>query len=320
MTSIAANSIEKQPRTLRIGTRGSKLALAQTALVEAALLGANADLRISVETITTKGDAVQDQPLSKIGGNGVFVRGIELALQNGVIDLAVHSAKDLPSILAEGLTIAAYLPRADARDALISRSGETLAQLPTGARVGTSSPRRACQLRALRPDFELLDLRGNVDTRLRKLDEGQYNAIVLAAAGLVRLGLQSRIAEWLRPDVMLPAVGQGAIAVEVRAEDAAALELAGTINDPNTYIALAAERAFLRAMGGSCTLPVAAHAVVSGDRIRLAGLIGSISGEAVRGECEAAVEEAAQAGEALAMELLNRGGRALVEGSEAQGL
>ena len=306
--------------TIKIGTRGSKLALTQTEIVRAALLRLQPGLDIALETITTKGDAIQDKPLSQIGGNGVFVRQIEVALQEGTIDLAVHSAKDLPSSLAPDLMIAAYLPRADARDVLVSRDGTRLLDLPHAARVGTGSPRRACQLKALRPDLTLLDLRGNVDTRLRKLHEGQYDAIVLAAAGLERLGATEQISEWLEPDMMLPAVGQGALAVQVRSDDAEIVRLVGQLNDPATCAAVTAERAFLAHVGGSCSLPVGAYGVIFDGELTLTAMIGSPGGQMVRGEHRGPIGEAAAIGRTLADDLLRSGGRALVDESEALGL
>src|SRR5438128_1517510 len=242
-------AVRAERRALVLGTRASKLALAQSEIVRAALLGMFPDLDIRLEPITTKGDTVQDRPLSEIGGNGVFVRQIEAALIAGRIDLAVHSAKDLPSAIPPDTALAAFLPRADARDVLVSRNGETLAQLPPGARVGTSSPRRMCLLRALRPDLGIEDIRGNVDTRLRKLREGQYDAIVLAAAGLERLGAFDRVTEWLDPAVFIPAVGQGALAVQVRADDEFVLGLVGRLDHQPTSTAVRAERAFLAGIG-----------------------------------------------------------------------
>ena len=312
MRATAANR-----RTLTIGTRASKLALAQTEIVRAALLRLAPDLDIRIEHITTRGDAVQDRPLSEIGGNGVFVTQIEDALRAGRIDLAVHSAKDLSSRLPDDMALAAFLPRADPRDVLVSRDGARLADLPPGARVGTSSPRRACQLSALRPDLLLLDIRGNVDTRLRKLDEGQYDAIVLAAAGLERLGLQQRATEWFDPGTMLPAVAQGALAVEVRADDAATAELAARLNDVPTATAVRAERAFLAAIGGSCSLPIGAYATLEGDRVFVRGMIGGPEGRIVRGERTGAASDPESAGAALASMLLDNGGRELVEAGEA---
>ena len=304
-------------RLIRLGTRGSKLALVQTALVRDALLALDlgSDLDIRVEIITTKGDAVQDRPLSQIGGNGVFVRQIEAALLNGSIDMAVHSAKDLPSSLAVGTTIGAYLPRADARDVLVSAGGKTLANLHPGSRVGTSSPRRACQLRVLRPDLILLDIRGNVDTRLRKLREGEYDAIVLAAAGLERLGRLNEVTEWLDPAMILPAVAQGALALQVRANDPGISGLAERLNDPPTWAAVTAERAFLTRVGGSCSLPVGAHAVAHDGEIIARGMIGSPDGHIVRGEQSGRLDSPEALGTALADDLLASGGREMVEGN-----
>jgi hydroxymethylbilane synthase len=295
-----------------IGTRGSKLALAQTELVRAALLARYPALTVSVERITTQGDAVIDRPLAAIGGKGLFVTEIEAALRAGRIDLAVHSAKDLPSALPDDLTIAAIPARADARDVLVARDGATLRDLPPGARVGTSSPRRACQLRALRPDLVIADVRGNVDTRLRKLAEGQFNAIALAAAGLARLGLTGVISEWFAPETMLPAIGQGALAIEMRADDADLAALLAPLHDAETAAAVTAERAFLAELGGGCTAAVAAHATIAGDTLTLAGLIGATDGRLVRDARDGAVTDAARLGAALAASLLAAGGVALL--------
>jgi hydroxymethylbilane synthase len=306
-------------RTLTIGTRASKLALVQTDIVRASLLRLRSDLNIRVEHITTKGDVVQDRPLSEIGGNGLFITQIEEALRAGRIDLAAHSAKDLPSTLPPDMALPAFLPRADARDVLISRDNVLLAQLPVGARVGTSSPRRTCQLRAMRPDLNLLDIRGNVDTRLRKLDEGQYDAIVLAAAGLERLELLDRITEWLDPQAFVPAVGQGALAIEVRADDSYIAELAGGLNDPDTSTAVRAERAFLARLGGGCSLPVGAYATLADGKLHITGLIGSVEaaeGTIIRGEYVGQPQNPEEAGVALAESLLARGGREAIEASE----
>jgi len=295
-----------------IGTRGSKLALAQTELVRAALLARYPALTVSVERITTQGDAVIDRPLAAIGGKGLFVTEIEAALRAGRIDLAVHSAKDLPSALPDDLTIAAIPARADARDVLVARDGATLRDLPPGARVGTSSPRRACQLRALRPDLTIADVRGNVDTRLRKLAEGQYDVIALAAAGLARLGLTGVISEWFAPETMLPAIGQGALAIETRADDADLAALLAPLHDAETAAAVTAERAFLAELGGGCTAAVAAHATIAGDTLTLAGLIGATDGRLVRDARDSAVTDAARLGAALAASLLAAGGVVLL--------
>jgi hydroxymethylbilane synthase len=268
---------------LRIGTRGSRLALAQAEIVRGQLLDIQPDLRLELTELTTKGDLLQDRPLVEIGGNGLFATQIEVALREGEVDMAVHSAKDLPSIIAPDLALAAFLPRADPRDVLISVSGKSLGELPVGARIGTSSPRRAVQIAALRPDVELLDIRGNVDTRLRKLQEGGYDAIVLAAAGLARLGLLDQVTEWLDSKKLLPAVGQGALAVEVRAGDGEMLRLASMLDDADTSVAVLAERAFLARIGASCTLPVAAFGRVDGGRLHFEAMIADEAGRIVRG-------------------------------------
>jgi hydroxymethylbilane synthase len=306
-----------QSRPIVIGTRGSTLALAQAETVRAAILRIRPGQEVTLRIIRTTGDAIQDRPLSQVGGNGVFVRQIETELAEGRIDLAVHSAKDLPSALAPDLCIAAYLPRADARDVLVSSSGSRLDDLPAGARVGTSSPRRACQLRWRRPDLQLLDLRGNVDTRLRKLREGQYDAIVLAAAGLERLGLSDTISQWLEPEEMIPAVGQGALAVQVRADDERVRGLAAALNDAHTWAAVTAERGFLSTLGGSCALPVAAYAKIERAELTLTAMIGSVYGEMVLGNQTGPASAAAEIGVELAKRLLDQGGRRLVEESQA---
>src|SRR5579884_3280923 len=235
---------------LTIGTRGSRLALIQTQIVQAALEAVHPDMKVGVLPITTRGDVVLDRPLSAIGGKGLFINEIEDALRRGEIDVAVHSAKDLPTEMPDDMVLAAFLQRANPRDAVI---GLRLDQIPAGAIVGTGSARRASQLHHLRPDLTLADLRGNVDTRLRKLQEGQYDAIILAAAGLERMGLSDHIAEYLEPTTMIPAVAQGAIAVEIRADDIATQALFSAIDDAATRVAVTAERAFLAALGGGCS-------------------------------------------------------------------
>jgi hydroxymethylbilane synthase len=310
---ISIDNARAQQKSIRIGTRGSKLALVQAEIVRTALLQLHPEIEVTLETIATRGDVVQNLPLSQIGGNGVFVRKVEEALEEGSIDMAVHSAKDLPSAIAPDMAIAAYLPRADARDALVSRDGLDMSSLPPGARVGTSSPRRACQLRAQRPDLELLDIRGNVDTRLRKLLEGEYDAIVLAAAGLERLSQLDRVTTYIDIDTIIPAVGQGALAVEVRSSDEAMSALAGHLNDHVTWAAVTAERAFLARVGGSCTLPVGAHATIAGTDLAITGMVGSEDGRMVKGALKGSAGDPARAGIELADDLLGRGGRALVE-------
>lgn len=313
---LAARPTDKG--VITIGTRASKLALAQTEIVRAALLHANPGLSIRVEHITTKGDTIQDRPLSEIGGNGLFVTQIEAALRSGQVDLAVHSAKDLSSTLSPGMALPAFLIRADARDALVSREGTRLMELPPGAKVGTSSPRRTCLIRSLRPDLVLLDIRGNVDTRLRKLYAGEYSAIVLAAAGLERLGMLGCVSEWLDPDVVVPAVAQGALAVQTRADDTAMLEMAAHLDHWPTSCAARAERAFLARIGGGCSLPIGAYATLHADTLRIRGMVGSIDGDVLRGEKVAPVAEPEAAGATLAEEMLAKGGQALIEVEEAR--
>ena len=297
-------------RTLIVGTRGSPLALAQTGTVIDQLRELHPDVHCEIRRITTKGDVMRDVPLATIGGRGVFADAIEDALHAGEIDLAVHSAKDLPSTTTSGLAIAAFLEREDARDVLVSRSGGLL-DLPTGATVGTSSQRRACQLLAARPDLEIRDLRGNVDTRLRRVEAGDYDAIVLAGAGLRRLGLTARVTEWISTESMLPAPGQGALAIETRADDQAVRSLVEPLNHGATATALAAERGFLARLGAGCAAALAAYATVSGKEVHLQAMIGVPDGRLVRGDRLAPASEAAELGAALADELMSRGGREL---------
>ncbi len=299
-----------------IGTRASKLALVQTSLIHTVLAQIYPDLQVTIEHITTKGDTVQDRPLSAIGDKGLFVAEIEQALRAGRIDLAVHSAKDLPSVLPGDMLLAAFPLRADPRDALIARDGRRLAELPDGAQVGTTSLRRACQLRALRPDLRIESLRGNVDTRLRKLDEGQYDAIVLAAAGLHRLNLGARISEYLDPALMLPAGAQGALGLEVRAGDHASATLVAPLDDPATRTAVLAERALLARIGGGCQTPIGAYSWLSGDTLTIAGMIGAGDGRLVRAERSGPAGDPVALGVALADELLANGGQALLEASK----
>ena len=304
-----------------IGTRGSPLALRQAEFVAARLRGLHPDIEIELAIIQTKGDLILDRALSRIGDKGLFVTEIEQALLHRRIDLAVHSCKDLPSAISPGLELAAFPARADARDALVSRHGLGLSALPHGARIGTSSLRRACQLRACRPDFEILNLRGNVDTRLRKAMSEEYDAIVLAAAGLERLGLSDAVVEFLSPEIMLPAVAQGALAVQSRSDDQSVLALLAPLDDPSTRTAVQAERAFLRRLEGGCQVPLAAHALVdapAGDRagalVRLRGLVGTADGmQVIRAERQGTAGEAEAVGRALAEDLLHAGAGEILE-------
>jgi hydroxymethylbilane synthase len=265
--------------TLILGTRGSALARWQTGWVLARLREHWPELASQVRLFTTTGDRLLNQPLPEIGGKGVFTEELEQALLSGEIDLAVHSLKDLPVAVTPGLALGAICQRADARDVLISPAGTGLLALPRGARVGTSSLRRSAQIRCARPDLDLQPLRGNVDTRLRKVEQGHYDAIVLAAAGVVRLGLEAAITEFLSFDVMLPAPGQGALAVQCRADDASTLALLRPLEHAPTRAAVQAERAFLAALGGGCAAPVAAYAVATADgTLSLTGLVAAADG------------------------------------------
>ena len=307
--------------SLVIGSRGSKLALTQVQIVKEQIQLLYPSLQISIEVIKTSGD-VKTDPLSVIGGKGVFTKELEDALFDRRIDLAVHSLKDLPTIIPEGLAIAAICKREDPRDALVlpikraaslsSSSVVSINTLPRQASVGTSSPRRLAQLKHLRPDLVFKDLRGNVDTRLRKLDEGQYDALLLACAGLRRLKLENRISAALTTREMVPAVGQGALAIEMRSEDELT-EVVTKLDHKFTRLACIAERAFLLRLGGGCQLPIAAHAVVREKRIRLDGLVADTEGkQVVRDRISGSLDEAEELGNRLAEQLLANGARELL--------
>jgi hydroxymethylbilane synthase len=294
---------------LTIGSRGSQLALWQANWVKSRLETLGTECRI--EIIKTTGDKIQDVPLAKVGSKGLFTKEIEEALLAGTIDLAVHSLKDLPTVLPEGLTLAAIPEREDVRDALV---GTTLDALPHGAKVGTSSLRRAAQLRALRPDLVLETIRGNVDTRLRKQAEGQYDAIVLAAAGLRRLGWADRIAQTLEPETMCPAVGQGALAIETRDDQGEGYHACRQLNHRETEAAVTAERAVLAALGGGCQVPIGAHAILNGDSMYLRAVVISPDGATlIKKNVTGPAANAASMGRALADELLAAGGREILD-------
>jgi len=260
---------------LRLGTRGSPLALAQAGMVRAALAAAHGydPERIEIVVIRTTGDRIQDRPLADAGGKGLFTKEIEEALASGAIDLAVHSSKDMPTVLPDGLVLTAFLPREDVRDALISRKANAISALASGATVGTASLRRQALVKRLRPDLKVVPLRGNVETRLRRIDEGVCDATLLALAGLKRLGLTSAAAGVLELDEFPPAVGQGAVGIEVRADDHRTRGLLEPVNHVATATALAAERAFLAMLDGSCRTPIAGHATVDADALRFRGMI-----------------------------------------------
>jgi hydroxymethylbilane synthase len=322
--------VNREPRTLVIGTRGSPLAVWQAEHVAARLGETCPGLSVRLERIRTTGDRILDVPLAQVGGKALFVKEIEEALLAGRVDLAVHSMKDVPTELPEGLAIAAIPQREDPADVLMSREGRRLADLPRGARVGTSSLRRQSQLLQHRPDLVVVGLRGNLDTRIRKLGSEGLDAIVLAAAGVKRLGLDRLVTEVLPPDIVLPAVGQGALGIEVRERqgsggageqgrsegcDASVAELVKVLDHADTHTAVRAERAMLRRLGGGCQVPIAALASVEGTALLLRGLIASTDGATViRGEARGAAADPDAVGHGLAVELLERGGRVILQG------
>jgi hydroxymethylbilane synthase len=302
---------------LVIGSRGSRLALWQAEQVRARLIALNPGFQIQIEVVKTTGD-VKTDPLSVIGGKGVFTKELEDALLDRRIDIAVHSLKDLPTIVPDGLAISAICEREDPRDALVAREGQGIAslrELGRGAVVGTSSQRRFSQLKALRGDVVIKDLRGNVDTRVRKLDEGQYDALILASAGLIRLGLENRISALIASSEMLPAVGQGAISIETRADDEVAVSASSRLNHRETELACRAERSFLRSLGGGCQFPIAAHATIEGNDLKLEGLVAKPDGsEILRDQMAGVTDQADLIGVQLAERLLAQGAGELLHG------
>ncbi|MEO8503079.1 MAG: hydroxymethylbilane synthase [Acidobacteriota bacterium] len=295
-------------RPLRIGTRGSELALWQARHVAERLASLPGAPPTELVEIRTEGDRITDVPLTQVSGKDFFTREIEQALLGAAVDLAVHSLKDLATVMPEGLILAAVLEREDARDALVGGASGGLDALPGGSRVGTSSLRRRALIARWRPDLELLDLRGNVPTRVRRVDEGQFDAIVLAAAGIKRLGLLNRVSDFLPMERILPAPGQGAIAVQARADDLETRRWVEPLEDPATRFATAAERALLRRLEGGCQVPVGAFGFVDGTRLTLSGVVCSLDGrQAVEGRLEGAATDASALGLALAEDLLRRG-------------
>jgi hydroxymethylbilane synthase len=301
-------------RELVIGTRGSALALWQAEWVQTHLRELEPGLSVSLKRIKTTGDRMLETPLAMIGGKALFVKEIEEALTRAEIDLAIHSMKDVPTQLPDGLEILSIPAREDPRDALISRDGALLKKLPMGARIGTSSLRRQAQLLHTRPDFKVVMLRGNVDTRLRKLDAGDYDAILLAAAGLRRLGLEPRITEFLSYDVCLPAISQGALGLEGRSDDRFVRDLVARLEEPSARIAVTAERAFLERLEGGCQVPIAAHATIDNQTLTLQGLIATVDGaRLIRGTEEGSIGQAKKVGTTLAERLLSHGGREILK-------
>jgi hydroxymethylbilane synthase len=301
------------PSTLRIATRKSALALWQAEHVAALLRAAHPGLTVELVPMSTRGDEILDQPLATIGGKGLFLKELEVAMLEGRADLAVHSLKDVPAQLEPGFALPAILPRADAADAFVSNDYADLAALPHGARVGTSSLRRQAQLRALRPDLVLLDLRGNVGTRLGKLDAGHYDAIVLACAGLERLGLAARIRSRLAAPDWLPAPGQAAIAIEAREGQVGVLALLAALDDADTRLTVSAERAMNQALGGSCTVPIGAWCMLGEHGLHLRGMVGDVaSGRLLHAEASAPSDQAIALGREVAAALLAQGAGTLL--------
>ncbi|WP_213034329.1 hydroxymethylbilane synthase [Acinetobacter seifertii] len=295
-------------KTLKIATRQSPLALWQAEHIRARLQELHPDLTVELVKFVTQGDKILDTPLAKIGGKGLFVKELEAALLDGRADLAVHSMKDVPMALPEGLTLAVICEREDPLDAFVSNTFEKFADLPQGARVGTSSLRRKSQILKQRPDLQIIDLRGNVGTRLGKLDDGQYDAIILASAGLKRLGLENRIRHTIEPNIILPAVGQGALGLECRADDQEVLALIQPLLHIETDVCVRAERAFNAYLEGGCQVPIAGYATLQDGKIHIEGRVGSPDGQTLlRAEMTDEAHNAQQLGENLARNLLEQG-------------
>jgi hydroxymethylbilane synthase len=299
--------------TIRLGSRGSRLALWQAEFVKFEV-ERKTGRKVEIVTIKTTGDMILDVPLARVGGKGLFVKEIEEALLSGRIDLAVHSMKDVPTQLPEELEIVAITEREDPRDAFLSRTVNRFEDLPNGARVGTSSLRRQTQLLALRPDLSILDNRGNLDTRIRKMEEGRFDAIVLAAAGLRRLGWEGKITQVLPADVSLPAIGQGALGIEIRRDDACTREAVAFLDDRDTSVAVRAERGFLSKLEGGCQVPIAAYGRAGGDAVTLDGLVGRPDGSRiVRGSAAGDAADPESVGVSLAVDLLARGAKEILD-------
>ena len=298
---------------LKIGTRQSLLALWQSNHIAACLRKQYPECEVVLKKIVTKGDRILDVPLAQIGGKGLFTKEIEEDLLSGEVDLAVHSLKDMPTVLPEGLCLTAITERANVGDAFVSNDYACFEELPLGAVIGTSSLRRKAQLLAARPDLTIRDFRGNVDTRLRKLDEGLYDAVILAAAGLERLGHGDRIKAIIPSDVCLPAVGQGALAIECRTDDAEVRQMLDFLNDQPTVYATAAERAFLGLLEGGCQVPIGVHADVNGEQIKIEAIIAALDGSTVlRDTIKGAAVDAVALGQKLGKKMLANGGQKIL--------
>ncbi len=294
--------------TIRIATRKSPLAMWQAEHVAAELKKAHPGIEVELLGMSTQGDKILDTPLAKIGGKGLFVKELEQGMLEGRADIAVHSMKDVPVVLPEGLHLAVIMQREDPRDAFVSNNYADFSELPDGARVGTSSLRRQSQLAEVRPDLEIIPLRGNVNTRLRKLDEGDYDAIILASAGLMRLGFEQRITAKIGPEQSLPAIGQGAVGIECRSDDDAINALLAPLHHSETASCVSAERALNQRLNGGCQVPIAGYAMLGSGQLWLRGLVGEPDGSRIiRGEVEGGVEEAEAMGVGLAERLLGWG-------------
>ena len=314
---MAAQGAGAPLQHLVIATRGSNLAMAQADSVTAHLKLHHPGLTTDVRVIKTTGDASQEASLTELG-LGVFTKELEVELLSKRADLAVHSLKDMSTEVAPGLDVIAVMKREDPRDVLVSTNGAKLGDLAPGSIIGTSSPRRAALVKALRPDVAVAPIRGNVETRLRKLNEGSFNAIVLAAAGLIRLGLQTEVTEYLDPLTFTPAVGQGAIALQGREDDSALVSLLEPLDHAETHSAVKAERVFLMTLGGGCKMPMGAYGVLDGERLQVAGMVSSLDGtQCYRADIEGPATNAASLGRQLAQRILNQGADALLTGGTA---
>lgn len=299
---------------IKIGTRGSKLALAQTATVVDRLKKVLPEIEAEVTVIKTSGDIMQDVSLMQIGGQGVFVKEIEEALLSGSIDLAVHSMKDVPGDIPEGLTFAAILQREDVRDVLVSRGRTKFEFMPKGARIGTGSLRRGAQIKLFMPDIEIVPLRGNIDTRIKKIETENLTGVILAAAGLKRLGYAERITQFLPTEIMLPAVGQGALGLQIRKSDAELMQLLAALSHVPTATEVTAERSYLRALGGGCRLPIAAYGLIESGRLTLEGLVAAPDGSSyVRDKVWGELNDAEAMGKKLADMIMEKGGKKLLD-------
>ena len=299
---------------IRIGTRGSKLALWQANHIKKRIEEKHNNIKVELEIIKTKGDKILDVPLAMVGGKGLFVKEIEEALLDKRVDLAVHSMKDVPTFFPEGLYLPVITEREDYRDAFLSRNNILLKDLPAKSVVGTSSLRRKSQLINLRNDFIIKDLRGNVDTRLKKLENGEFDAIILAAAGLKRMGFTEKITQYLDDSMMIPAIGQGALGIEIRKNDEKILEIISFLKDDTTFFEVSAERAFLKTLEGGCQVPIGCYGKIEGDMLKLKGFVSSIDGEKfIKSELEGRVEDYEKLGVELAENILEKGGKKILD-------